>query len=476
MATWQNLNDPGEIGWQEVGGELAQVGIPGFPQASTDQIAAFETITARVIAGERNAALAGPAGSGKTTMLMAIIAWAKEQGRTLHIAAPTNKAALRATEVTGVGAVTVHTLAAERPFTDEETGDLLGFVWRERLGLAPGSILLFDEASMIGRRLVERLNGIVPEGISMIFVGDPYQLPPVKDDDNPLLLDPHAELTTVHRQGAGSLLLEHATYVRTRKVHVVPALLQQWGEKLHHPSLKQFGQAIASGAYDQVLVSRNKTRWAVNEAVRRAQHKPALQHGPMKGDKVAAITTERVREERNGGEGDDGNRRIVNGEQGVVVFAKEGFPVAGQPIWYVKVDWGAPVGVKAILVPKDCWCPPGVEPWRPDAAQKAVSRLREEWTTTPIVGLQAAWAITVHKCQGSEARRGAVVLDGWIGPRKWRASYTAITRFMEKLDYISLSEFRAADGRRGRKKEALNRLMLTDPPPISEDDPCFYDL
>ena len=468
LASRQKPNDSEEKGRHRVGSGSAGVGIPGFPNASPDQIAAFWVLVAGIEAGKRMQALAGPAGSGKTSLLLALITWAQQTGRRVFVAAPTNKAALRATEVTGQRATTVHKLVAKRPYIDSKTGELKGFDWiteapgdgDEEGEEAPrgGDVMIFDEASMIGVVMHRRIKVALPQGIHMIFVGDPYQLSPVKDAISPCLQNADALLTTVHRQKSGSKLLEHATYVRTHMVEVNAGLLAKWGEILFQPSLKEFAQAIARGAYDQVLVSQNPTRLLINEAVREAQGKPPLLAGPRSGDVVMALDTSK-----------DGS--IANGQQGTVVKCQEGHPINGEPIWFVVVDWGPSLGEVAVLVPKDGWYPSGGKLSDPARAKQAASRLRSVRSKYPIITVQASWAVTVHKMQGSEAARGAIVLDGWVG--SWRASYTAITRFKAGINYVKLAA--ASDVRRGRSTPALNAFLMSEGTPLTRDDPCFND-
>jgi hypothetical protein len=470
LASRQKPNDSEEKGRHRVGSGSAAVGIPGFPNASPDQIAAFWLLVAGIEAGKRMQALAGPAGSGKTSLLLALIAWAKQKDRRVFVAAPTNKAALRATEVTGQRATTVHRLVAKRPFVDSKTGELKGFDWiteapgdgdEEEGGEAPrrGDVMIFDEASMIGVAMHGRIKAALPQGIHMIFVGDPYQLSPVKDAISPCLQNADVLLTTVHRQKNGSRLLEHATYVRAHMVEVNAGLLAKWGETLFEPSLKEFAQVIVRGAYDQVLVSKNPTRLLINEAVREVQGKPPLRAGPRTGDVVMSLDTSK-----------DGS--IANGQQGTVVKCQEGHPINGEPIWFVVVNWGPSLGEVAVLVPKDGWYPSGAKPSDPARAKQAASRLRSVHSKYPIITVQASWAVTVHKMQGSEAARGAIVLDGWVG--SWRASYTAITRFKVGINYVNLVE--AEGTRRGRSTPALNAFLMSEGTPLTKDDPCFNDL
>lgn len=457
-ASQQNPNDHSDMGWRQVGAGPAQAGavLHEGPPLSAEQVAAVEIVLAGFRAGKRRQSLVGWAGTGKTTTIRGLIKlWS---GR-VWIAAPTNKAALRATEATGTQATTIHAVVARRPFVDEESGALHGFDWigTGEADLADGDLLVCDEASMIGEMMLARIMNALPTVVKVLFVGDPAQLPPIKDRVSTALLSPDAVLTEVHRQQADSQLLDWATQVRTELRVLSVDLVRSWGQPVHRLTLVEVGAAALRGGWGQILVSTNRTRWLVNEAVRRVANKPPLKAGPCKGDRVTATTNHH-------------ESGIVNGEQGVVISAKEGFPVNGEAVWFMRVKWDV-LGEKEVLVPKNSWCPQGPVPWNPEEAKKVVSRLRTAHTKLPLIGVQAAWAVTVHRFQGSEVDQGAIILEHWSGSDGAKLAYTALTRFKSSVDFVSIADLRTDSSR--LKHQAA---PLVETVGISDDDPCFYDI
>lgn len=127
------------------------------------------------------------------------------------VAAPTGKAAVRATQALAlagldVGASTIHRLLEIG--RNGHDGDGWGFL-RNRANPLDAKFLVVDESSMIDADLMADLLDAVPAGGHVLFVGDPYQLPPV-GHGAPLrdLIDagvPHGELTEV-RRNAGQIV------------------------------------------------------------------------------------------------------------------------------------------------------------------------------------------------------------------------------------------------------------------------------
>lgn len=142
---------------------------------------------------QRVGIILGGAGTGKTTVLKAIM-WAVEklQG-TVHAVALAGRAAIRMTEATGRPARTI--------------AGFLGAVERGDLELGGSDLVVVDEASMVDLPQAYSLMRAVPEDARLLMVGDPYQLPPIgmglvfsvyAEDDRV----PKVELTQVHRQAA----------------------------------------------------------------------------------------------------------------------------------------------------------------------------------------------------------------------------------------------------------------------------------
>ena len=154
--------------------------------------------------------LTGGPGTGKTTTLNAIIDLLEQEGLSIAIAAPTGRAAMRISEVTGREAKTIHRLL-EVDFSSREE---LKFVHNERNPLK-ADVVVIDEMSMVDTALFESLLRGCRMGCKLILVGDSDQLPSV-GAGNVLrdLIDsgciPTVELKQVFRQAAESRIVTNA--------------------------------------------------------------------------------------------------------------------------------------------------------------------------------------------------------------------------------------------------------------------------
>jgi len=119
--------------------------------------------------------ITGGPGTGKTTVINAIIRISTDLGLKVKLAAPTGRAAKRMTEATGHYAETIHRLL-EFSFGDEEVGS--GFN-RDEDNPIEGDIVIIDESSMLDILLARSLLRAVSLGTKLIFVGDRDQLPSV---------------------------------------------------------------------------------------------------------------------------------------------------------------------------------------------------------------------------------------------------------------------------------------------------------
>ncbi len=121
------------------------------------------------------AVITGGPGTGKTTIINTIIKIMEEQGKKIALAAPTGRAAKRMSEVTGVEAKTIHRLLENMPGSD---GDRVYFAKNEQNKL-DCDILIVDEMSMVDILLMHHLLLALPQKARLIMVGDSDQLPAV---------------------------------------------------------------------------------------------------------------------------------------------------------------------------------------------------------------------------------------------------------------------------------------------------------
>ncbi len=154
--------------------------------------------------------LTGGPGTGKTTTLNGVIQLMKKRKKSMSLAAPTGRAAKRMSEVTGETARTIHRLL-EVDFTVK---DRLSFKKNEKNPLK-ADVVIVDEMSMVDVLLFEALLRALKPSASLIMVGDSNQLPSVGAGN--VLRDliaggeiPMVELTEIFRQASESLIVTNA--------------------------------------------------------------------------------------------------------------------------------------------------------------------------------------------------------------------------------------------------------------------------
>ncbi len=119
--------------------------------------------------------ITGGPGTGKTTIINTIVQILDFAGMSFALAAPTGRAAKRMEEATGKPAMTIHRML-EFVWSEEE--EVLNFGRNEENPLEE-DVIIVDEASMIDLMLMDGLLNAVKEGTRLIFTGDADQLPPV---------------------------------------------------------------------------------------------------------------------------------------------------------------------------------------------------------------------------------------------------------------------------------------------------------
>ncbi len=154
--------------------------------------------------------LTGGPGTGKTTTLNGIIKLFEKQGLKICLAAPTGRAAKRMTEVTGSEAKTLHRLLE----VEWGPGHRPVFIRNERNPL-DCNVIIIDELSMVDIILFQSLLTAMPFGCRLIMVGDSDQLPSVGAGN--VLHDiiesgcvPVVELTEIFRQAMKSTIVTNA--------------------------------------------------------------------------------------------------------------------------------------------------------------------------------------------------------------------------------------------------------------------------
>ena len=184
------------------------------PEEILEKVAAASEITydeiqwqaVRTALSSKVMVLTGGPGTGKTTTTLGIISAYRQAGCEILLAAPTGRAAKRMSEATGMEAKTIHRLLEYKPPE--------GYQKNEEHPLE-GDVLILDECSMIDIMLMYNLLKALPEQMTLILVGDIDQLPSVGAGN--VLRDimdsgrvPVVRLTRIFRQAQGSRIIMNA--------------------------------------------------------------------------------------------------------------------------------------------------------------------------------------------------------------------------------------------------------------------------
>ncbi|BAV91730.1 ATP-dependent RecD-like DNA helicase [Deltaproteobacteria bacterium] len=196
------IHSPRSVSFADADGTVDKVAGAMSMTLAPEQCNALCTVTRSKIM-----VLTGGPGTGKTTIINAVIRLFSEHRARILLAAPTGRAAKRMAEACAREACTIHRLLEYSPKED-------GFARNEDRPLACG-LLVVDESSMMDCLLFYHLLKAVPLGATLVLVGDVHQLPSVGPGN--VLADiiasgivPVVELTEIFRQSAESEIICNA--------------------------------------------------------------------------------------------------------------------------------------------------------------------------------------------------------------------------------------------------------------------------
>ncbi len=361
--------------------------------------------------------ITGGPGTGKTTLLNGILSLYHQMDLRCVLAAPTGRAAKRLTEVTGEDASTIHRLLEAG--IDPHTGQL--FFARDASNPLKADAVIVDEMSMVDVLLLEKLLDAVPQNCRLILVGDPDQLPPVGpgfpfSDMLRSNMLPCVRLTEVFRQAQQSLIVVNAHRVNQG---IYPELKNVKNDFFFLPCRSE--DAVA-----QTIAELCSMRLPKNMGIPPGQIQ--VLSPTKKGNAGTVELNRRLQAQLNPAAPNKRQRQF-----GETIF-REGDRVMqlrnNYDILWKKTD-GSAVG--AGIFNGDI----GIV----DAVDTDLEILRvifedrvAEYDFTQLGELELAYAITVHKSQGSEYR--AVILSAWNASAyllNRSVLYTGITRAKELL-------------------------------------------
>lgn len=182
----------------------------GFNLTDQQRTALRNTLTAKV------SVITGGIGTGKTTILRAVVGVLDAMGARFCLASPAGRAARQLAEATGKPASTIHRLLkynfGDRKFSYNKDNPL------------PCDFLILDESSMLDTRLAAVLFQAIPSGTHILLVGDVDQLPSVDAGNilGDLMAAPPAKVTrldTIYRQGEESDIVTTAHAILRGETH-----------------------------------------------------------------------------------------------------------------------------------------------------------------------------------------------------------------------------------------------------------------
>ena len=386
----------------------------------------------------------GGPGTGKTTILNGILSLFGQMGLRCVLAAPTGRAAKRLTEVTGEEASTIHRLLEAN--IDQNTGKMF-FVRDEDTPLKADAVIV-DEMSMVDVELLHSLLQAIPQGKRIILVGDPDQLPPVGPGFpfGDMLRSgslPTVRLTDIFRQAQQSLIVMNAHRVNhgetpeLRRVDSDFFFMRRQSEDAVRQTIRDLcttrlpkNMGIPSDQI-QVLTPTRKGgigTWSLNGLLQEALNPASPDKKERQSGEFSFREGDRVMQIRN-----------------------------NYDIMWKKAD-GSAVG--AGIFNGDVGTITRIDP-NMETVTVVFDDREADYDFTQLNELEPAYAMTVHKSQGSEYR--AVVLAAWNGsPYLLSRSvlYTAITRARELLIIVGREETVAAMTENAKKNRRYSGLKL----------------
>lgn len=310
------------------------------------------------------AIITGGPGTGKTTIIRALVALYSTSGLKVSLAAPTGRAAKRMTELAGLQAKTIHRLLEFNP----QDG-----LFRRNAGYPlDADVVIIDEVSMLDIVLAAALLSAVRESASVILVGDVDQLPPVGPGS--FLRDviesrclPVSRLTHIFRQEEGAGIVENAHRINAGEF---PVFSKKEGDFY---IIEQDNPAEVANLIVDLCARRLPAGFGLDPV------KDIQVLCPMyKGDAGATNLNKRLQAELNPGSRNAGDRRYSVGDK--VMQLRNN---------YEKMVFNGDIG-KVV----DC-----------DPEEDAITvrfDFEVDYERSELDEITLAYAVTVHKSQGSE--------------------------------------------------------------------------
>lgn len=377
--------------------------------------------------------LTGGPGTGKTTTINAIIRFFEGEGAELRLAAPTGRAAKRMTEATGYEAQTIHRLLELNGMPEDDRNT--GAVHFERNAQNPleADVIIIDEMSMVDIHLMHSLLLAITAGTRLILVGDENQLPSVGPGN--VLRDiihsgcfPVIELTKIFRQASESDIVVNAHKINR-------------GEpvEIHNKSrdfffLKRYDADMIIRVV--IALIQDKLPRYVNARPFEIQVLTPMRKGLLGVERLNQML-QRYLNPQDGSKKEKtlGDRLFRQGDK--VMQIKNDY----QMEWEVRGRYGIPVEKGIGVFNGDTGILREINEFAETAEVEFEDGRFATYSFKQLEELELAYAITIHKSQGSEYP--AVILPVLSGPQMLlnrNLLYTAVTRARKCVTVVGSEE------------------------------------
>lgn len=363
--------------------------------------------------------LTGGPGTGKTTTIHALIEYFRSEGMSIELAAPTGRAAKRMTEATGYEARTVHRLL-ELNYLPDDTDVRLQFGRNEENPL-DADVIIIDEMSMIDLSLLHTLLRAVVPGMRLIFVGDQDQLPSVGPGN--VLKDliasgafPVITLQKIFRQAEQSDIVLNAHKINRGE----PLVLDNKSKDFF------FLKRDDANVIIRVLLSLIQERLPkyVGAKPLDIQVLTPMRKGLLGVERLNEILQQYLNPSSpKKAEKEHGDRLFRVGDK--VMQVKNNYQI----VWEIETKYGQVIDSGVGVFNGDMGQVVSIDTYDEKLTVQYEEKKRVRYDFSELDELELAYAVTVHKSQGSEYP--AVVIPLLSGPRQLyhrNLIYTAVTR------------------------------------------------
>jgi exodeoxyribonuclease-5 len=380
---------------------------------SPDQVLALKTLTDFSLSNKQSKGyitLGGYAGTGKTTLIselrkkifqhnpkfkVGLVAFTGKAVQVLKNKLTENQTLIKKDDISTIHSLIYRTI-------EDDRGGVIGWELKDKDEIEL-DLLIVDEASMIEEKI---WNDLLSFEIPIIAVGDHGQLPPINGNFN-LMTNPELKLENIHRQALENPIIQISILARNS----VKIPHQKWSQNVKKIPLSEgheyYEDLFSSYNFNTlILCNFNHTRIRINESVRKYLGFESKE--PQKKDRVICL--------RNNHE-----KQIFNGMQGSITYLKN----KTESSYEAEIEMDYSSKLYSGIISKDQF-----------HSNITLNNINKSYQTQRMDLFDFGYALTVHKAQGSSAKK--VIL--FEERNKYQTDedfsrwlYTGVTRAEEEL-------------------------------------------